>query len=137
MYAELREGKRKIGLPKLRYKDTLERNLKRPCVKPRDLETLAADRETWRSLIYSGAATFEEDRQTPPLSCKGQASQSRIIPSLYPIPSMPYLWALQCVSFWNKDLSIHRTDTNNRLVSYFNPEMSKGVSNGPPYVFPA
>ena len=64
LYGELCEGnKRKIGRPKLRYKDTPKSNLKWPCVKPRDLESLAADRETWRSLTCSGTAAFEEDRQ--------------------------------------------------------------------------
>ena len=40
---------------------------------------------------------------TPPQSCKRQASQSRIAPSLYPKPSMPYLWAWLCVSFWTAE----------------------------------
>ena len=63
LYGELCIGTRKTGRPKPRYKDTLKSNLKWPCVKPRDLETLAADRETWRSLTYGGATAFEEDRQ--------------------------------------------------------------------------
>ena len=42
---------------------TLKSNFKWPCVKPKDLKNLAADRETWRSLTNSGAAAFEKDRQ--------------------------------------------------------------------------
>lgn len=63
LYSELRVGIRKIGRPKLRFKDTLKNNLKWCELKPRDLETAAADRGAWRSLIYKGVKAFEEDRQ--------------------------------------------------------------------------
>ena len=100
LYGELCEGKRKAEPPKLRYKDTLKSNLKWPCVKPLDLETLAALRQRnlevpdqqWSRSIWRGQAT-------PPPSCERQAPQSRTVPSLYPRPSMPFLWALLCVSF--------------------------------------
>ena len=63
MYGELKEGSRKQGRPKLRYKDTLKRNIKWCDIQPRQLEAAAADRPAWRSLTSAATAAFEEDRR--------------------------------------------------------------------------
>ena len=63
MYGELKDGARKQGRPKLRYKDTLKSNLKWSGIQPRQLEACASDRSGWRSLTYKATAAFDEDRR--------------------------------------------------------------------------
>ena len=63
MNGELKDGARKQGRPKLRYKDTLKSNLKWSVIQPRQLEACASDRSGWRSLTYKATAAFDEDRR--------------------------------------------------------------------------
>ena len=63
MFAELKEGSRRQGRPKLRYKDTLKGNLKWSGIKPRQLEECASERSGWRSLTVKATTAFEEDRR--------------------------------------------------------------------------
>ena len=63
LYGELREGSRRQGRPKLRYKDTLKNTLKWSGIQPRHLETNASDRSGWRSLTHKATTAFEEDRR--------------------------------------------------------------------------
>lgn len=63
MYGELREGSRKQGRPKLRFKDTIKSNLKWSGIQPRQLEACASDRSGWRSFTSKATATFDEDRR--------------------------------------------------------------------------
>ena len=62
----------------VRYKDTPKSNLKWLCVKPRDLETLAAERKTWRSLTYSGAAAFKKGRQHCPQAARDKRHRAAL-----------------------------------------------------------
>ena len=50
LYGELSTGKRSLGRPKLRYKDTLKASLKQRGIPYTIWEETAEDRPTWRSL---------------------------------------------------------------------------------------
>ena len=50
-YGELSQGKRGIGRPKLRYKDSLKANLKKCNIDTVYWENQAADRGKWRTII--------------------------------------------------------------------------------------
>jgi hypothetical protein len=63
MYSELKEGSRKQGRPRLRYKDTLKNNLKWCNIQTREFEKAAADRASWRSITFKATVSFEEDRR--------------------------------------------------------------------------
>ena len=57
LFAELAQGTRAAGGQKKRYKDHLKTTLKACNIEPRQLETLAEDRPTWRSSVkYSKAS---------------------------------------------------------------------------------
>ena len=112
----------------VRYKDTPKSNLKWLCVKPRDLETLAAERETWRSLTYSGAAAFKKGRQHCPQAARDKchrAALSQVFTQDHQCPTCGRC----CASVfglrshmrshrwgWRNRLSLHRTRwTTNRF----------------------
>lgn len=61
-YGELITGKRSHGGQKKRYKDTLKASLKRCNIPHTTWEEAAKHRPTWRSLVRSGVADFEEKR---------------------------------------------------------------------------
>ena len=61
-FGELSSGKRSLGRPKLRYKDTLKALLKKCDIPYSTWEESAEDRPAWRSRINSGVAVFEEGR---------------------------------------------------------------------------
>ena len=61
-YGELRQGKRKIGRQRKRYKDTLKVYLKDFNIDVDTWEGAASDRPAWRSLIYKGANHSEAMR---------------------------------------------------------------------------
>ena len=63
MYGELQKGSRKRGRPKLRFKDTLKRNLSWCKIQPRELESSAAVRSSWRTTISKAAIQFENSRR--------------------------------------------------------------------------
>lgn len=60
-YGELCKGKRRIGRPRLRYKDCLKRNLAASGISTKDWETKAAQRPLWRSTIAKAAAKIDAD----------------------------------------------------------------------------
>ena len=62
LYGELSTGKRSLGRPKLRYKETLNASLKQCGTPYTTWEESAEDRPSWRFLVKSGVATFEERR---------------------------------------------------------------------------
>lgn len=51
LYSQLTEGKRKKGRPRLRFKDTIKRNLKWRSISPSQLSTLAMQRPAWREAV--------------------------------------------------------------------------------------
>ncbi len=62
LFGELASGRRSAGGQKKRYKDHLHSMLKKCGVPPSDMETLAADRNKWRSTCRAAAQTFEAGR---------------------------------------------------------------------------
>ena len=59
LYCELENGKRNVGGQKLRYKDVIKRHLKSADINVDTWETLAADRNEWRSTLHSGKQTIQ------------------------------------------------------------------------------
>ena len=62
IYGQLTEGSRKIGRPKLRFKDHIKQSMKNFNLNPARLEAAAADRNRWRGAVYAGASHFEAER---------------------------------------------------------------------------
>ena len=63
MFGELRDGKRKIGTPKKRFKDELKTSLKSSGLNHTEWEERASNRTSWRSDVRSGVKSFEENRR--------------------------------------------------------------------------
>ena len=61
-YSELAIGKRPQHKPRKRWRDSLKETLKSFDIPVDDWESLATNRDGWRSLICSGAKRYEEDR---------------------------------------------------------------------------
>ena len=59
LFGELQEGKRSLGAPKKRYKDTLKVSLKAFGINPTTWEKEAANRTKWRALVHGGARQHE------------------------------------------------------------------------------
>ena len=51
LFSQLSDGKRGIGRPRLRYKDTIKRNLKQRNIDTKTWKTLATRRADWRSAV--------------------------------------------------------------------------------------
>lgn len=62
LYGELSTGKRSLGRPKMRYKDTLKVALKHCLIPNSSWERCAENRSAWRSLVSSGVTAFENKR---------------------------------------------------------------------------
>lgn len=64
LYGELSSGKRSLGRPKLRFKDTLKASLKQCDIPHATWEKTAEGRSGWRAAVKTGVAAFEERRST-------------------------------------------------------------------------
>ncbi|XP_076055170.1 uncharacterized protein LOC143033564 [Oratosquilla oratoria] len=58
LYGQLSSGSRSVGGPKKRYKDHCKDLLINCNINPNELETLAVDRQTWRTVCTSGTNTL-------------------------------------------------------------------------------
>ena len=63
-FGQLENGKRSLGRPRLRYKDTLNYNLKECGICPDAWEVPSPERTRWRGVYSEGVNTFEEKRTT-------------------------------------------------------------------------
>ena len=63
LYSELTTGTRQTGRPFLRFKDVCKRDLKLSNIHPTDLESTAAERDTWRLTVKSGIQLCERRRE--------------------------------------------------------------------------
>ena len=63
LFGELTQGKRKVGRPRKRFKDSLKLNIKWGKIEPRNLQRCAEDRSQWRSLVHSACNSFETERR--------------------------------------------------------------------------
>jgi transcription termination factor 2 len=64
LYGELTHGKRCLGRPRLRFKDTLKAALKSCEIPHASWEKIADDRSAWRAAVKAGVTVFEERRIT-------------------------------------------------------------------------
>ena len=62
LYGQLKNGHRRPGGPKKRFKDQVKSSLKKCKILPSALEGLAGDRSNWRKSISTGVAILEQDR---------------------------------------------------------------------------
>ena len=62
LYGELKTGRRHIGRPFLRFKDTLKRQLTQAKITPDNLEKVAANRAVWRKLVRDRINAAELER---------------------------------------------------------------------------
>ena len=63
LFGELQDGKRALGAPKKRFKDTLKASLKAFGINPASWEQAAADRSKWRAAVHCGARQHESSRK--------------------------------------------------------------------------
>ena len=63
-FGELQDGKRSLGAPKKRFKDTLKASLKAFGINPVSWEQAAADRTKWRAAVHSGARRHEQTKKS-------------------------------------------------------------------------
>ena len=75
-YGELRHGKRSVGCPRKRYKDTLKVYLKDFAIDTNNWELSASDRTAWRGLIAKGAR-HSESRRTDSAKEKRRTRKAR------------------------------------------------------------
>ena len=61
-YSQLSSGKRSLGRPRLRYKDTLKQNLKACSIDLNSWEVTAKERAKWRHTCHVGIKLFETNR---------------------------------------------------------------------------
>ena len=64
LYGELASGKRSVGRPQLRYKDVCKRHLKALDINIQCWKVMAADRNSWRSMLQRQLRAGEEQIQT-------------------------------------------------------------------------
>ena len=62
-YGELRDGKRKRGAPKKRFKDQLKQQLNLTSIKEQHWDSIAKDRNRWRATTKQGVMHFEAARR--------------------------------------------------------------------------
>ena len=60
LYGELTSGSRRRGRPKLRYKDTCKRDLKKCDINHSTWNQLADNRSMWKTVVGTGVAYLEE-----------------------------------------------------------------------------
>ena len=60
LYSELYDVARKVGAPKMRFKDQLKSSLSKCNIT--DFEALANDRDLWKTAAKTGVARFEKAR---------------------------------------------------------------------------
>ena len=62
LFGELQHGKRSLGGPKKRYKDTLKGSLKSFNLNLDTWELAAQNRNEWRAALHNGAKTHEKEK---------------------------------------------------------------------------
>ena len=63
LFGELLQGKRKVGRPRKRFKDSVKQNIQWGGIEPRNLQRCAEERPQWRSLVHSACNNFETERR--------------------------------------------------------------------------
>ncbi|XP_072015051.1 uncharacterized protein [Amphiura filiformis] len=55
LYGQLEIGSRPVGRPALRFKDVCKRDMKNCDINPSNWESMAADRNSWKDAVKTGA----------------------------------------------------------------------------------
>ncbi|XP_076035929.1 uncharacterized protein LOC143021930 [Oratosquilla oratoria] len=84
-YSQLKEGNRKKGGQKKRYKGLLKANMKKCNIDFNNWEENARDRNFWRSTIREGTTTFETNRCEELEEKRGRRKERQ----LQPKPDLP------------------------------------------------
>ena len=87
-YGELTAGKRPVGRPKKRYKDTLKEVVKNCDIPHSTWEQSAQNRPVWRSLVRLGVSRYEGKRITDKQQSRLRRRE-RQISQTGPAPSIP------------------------------------------------
>ena len=114
LYAELREGRREVGCPQLRFKDVVKRDLKRTGISCATWECEAEDRDNWKSLVKDGVMEGEEDRRNT-MVLKRQRRKARESQSQPPLTVMS---CPHCLTAFDtqRELCLHlRTRHSNQI----------------------
>ena len=97
-FGELQDGKRSLGAPKKRYKDTLKASLKAFGINHVTWEQTASERSKWRAAVQSGARrhelTFKTTAERRRKERKEKALQPRA-PATIPCPHCSRLFQAQ------------------------------------------
>eukprot|EP00058_Branchiostoma_floridae_P014340 XP_002599828.1 hypothetical protein BRAFLDRAFT_70297 [Branchiostoma floridae] len=88
LYGELAEGKRHVGRPKLRYKDSLKATLKDFSIPVDSWELAASDRSQWRRLVHQGAGIAEKRRTALAVSRRETRKARKADPPTQPPPGL-------------------------------------------------
>ena len=78
-YGELKTGSRRVGRPKLRYKDVVERHLKNTYVPLNNWESLARSRGTWKQTVRRGCRDLDERRAAEAADRRQRAKTRRTL----------------------------------------------------------
>ena len=89
LFGELSEGKRKVGGPKKRFKDTLKQNLKAFEIKPSIWELTAQNRLTWRQTLYKQAKVIEGQRHDLAVNRRQTRKEATPKEATIPCPHCP------------------------------------------------
>eukprot|EP01067_Filipodium_phascolosomae_P003730 Filipodium_phascolosomae@DN2663_c0_g1_i7.p1 len=81
LYGELLEGKRSVGCPKKRFKDSLKDSLEAFHSEPNRWKLSVSDPKSWRVIVASGALKAEESRLAK-AEAKRKARKDKNISSL-------------------------------------------------------
>ena len=77
LFAELQHGKRPVGRPKKRYKDTLKDSLKAFSISHTDWEQMAKDRASWRAALHHQGTKAHEDNRIAAAKQRREARKDR------------------------------------------------------------
>ena len=98
MYSQLRDGKRNVGRPWLRYKDKFKTNLKSLNIPLDTFEKIADDRVAWRVTCHRALASFEKKRIQHLRELRQNTKLRSLIPATQSDNFTCHIWGLVCKS---------------------------------------
>ena len=81
LYGQLKDGRRRPGGPKKRFKNQVKSLLKKCHIPPANLETIANDRTAWKEAVGRGVAVMEQDRTEHRNRLRQQRHDRRVAPA--------------------------------------------------------
>jgi len=88
-YSQLQQGERSRGGQRKRYKDTLKANLTILDINPAHLESLTADRTSWRALCRQSIGSFEDSHISHAENKRRLRKTSRLATPAHPLLLQP------------------------------------------------